>query len=338
MKRMFILAAVISALLAGCSNEDVTTSGKVGLGVSATASITGTVSTRSLVDAFDATTNKDIKVFVVGTGYSSKADTYTFAGGSWASSPTSNDKIFLSDEVATVYGYFPATATPDYPNKTIVNVDVKSEQDFKATTQDDYMYATGRGANTGTELSPVYSYPLATASNNVAEGKNKVDLYFHHALAKLQFVIKKASTYDGTGKLTSVELSKTGAFLAGNAGVLPLDGTQITGLSAVDKITFSDDTGLTANVDGVSVNGLVAPVSLPASVTAGSASDDNSIKLTLTVDGKLMSVYLPTATVSKWDAGKVYTYTVTVNGNLLSVNSVSIVNWLSGGEEAFSVK
>jgi hypothetical protein len=196
------------------------------------------------------------------------------------------------------------------------------------------MYATGR---TGTD--PSYTYPLAKASNDVGNNKNKVDLYFHHALAKLQFVIKKSSTYGGTGKLTSVELSKTGAFLAGNAGVLPLDGTQITGLSAVNKITFSDGSGLTANVDGVSVNGLVAPVSLPSPVTAASASDDNSIKLTLNVDGKLMSVYLPTAIVSKWDAGKVYTYTVTVNGNLLSVNSVSIVNWISGEvEEPLSVE
>lgn len=339
--KKMVFVAIALAMLISCSNDDasVLQTDKRELGISAITSANGTIGTRGLMGEFNAT-NKDINVFVAGTGYTSKVAVYSFGSPNWSAPVKDADKIYLSGEIATVYGYFPEITADkvDLTAKTI-GIKVVDMQDFNATEQTDYMYATGR-KNEGTTELPSYTYPLATATNKVNNNENNVDLYFHHALSQLSFVVKRSDSYTGTGKLTSVVLSKAAAFLTGD-GLLPLDGSKISGLTVTDKITLANSGGVVLNssdaITGVTVNGLVAPVTLPDYVISTDANDNNSIKLIFTIDDKPMCAYLSTKDVTQWEAGKIYTYTITVMGTKLSVASVCVVNWLDGGTDSFVV-
>ena len=311
-----MFAAIISIMLASCSKEDSSSASaeKSELGISV--SISGTSNTRALVDAF--TDNNQIAVFLTGANYTPKVALYTYNATSWTPPALETNKIYLSNETATVYGYYPASATitgstPDNDAANTIDVTVNAtETSFTGSGQIDYMYATGR---TGTSES--YLYPLATASN--ATGANEVNLYLHHALAKLSFIINKASSYTGDGTLTSVKLSKTDGFLVGEGTMALSDGT-ITALSTASGIEFTGSTTINAYnatpSTTVIAQGLAAP-----------NSDLSGITLTLTIDGKVMTVALP-ATIATWAQGNNYTYTITVNGTELQATTVNILPWI----------
>jgi len=197
-------------------------------------------------------------------------------------------------------------------------VNVDSVQNFSATSQEDYMYATTRAGLEGS-----YTYPLAVASNAV--DSNDVSLFFHHVLSKLSFIVNKDVSYTGAGLLTSVRLTKGGGFLAGsNLGTVSLGDGVISELHITDDLVFTGSTTINAAAGTtVLVEGLVAPIV----ATTG-------ISLTLTIDGKNMIVTLPAvAPADAWLQGKNYTYTINVKGTELSVVSVAITAWddLAGG-------
>ncbi|MBP1593194.1 MAG: putative exported lipoprotein [Bacteroidetes bacterium] len=324
MKKVFILAAFASVMLAACSSDDSPTvkSDKNELGVSAL--VTSSVSTRAMVDNF-AGTNK-IGIFVSGTNYTPKVALYTFDGTSTWSAPTlSADKIYLSNETATVYGFYPADATingslaNDGTNKVDITVPATQNIDG-ATGIVDYMYATA--ALDGSV------YPLATASNET--NKDKVDLVFHHALSKISFVINKGESYSGNGKLSKITLANntvvpgTPRFSTGNLTMAVATGNIATlgTTTGVDNLVIE---GTAIDINAYNATPLTTVVTKTLFPPMASTAD---ITLKLVIDGKEMSVALPaTAPADKWLAGKNYTYTVTVNGTNLIVNSVTILGW-----------
>lgn len=317
MKKVCMFAVFASMMFTACSNEDLSSveSNKNELGVSA--SITGTVSSRALVTEF--VTSDQIGIFVTGTNYTPKLATYTCAasmGVTWTP-PADADKIYLSNEIATIYGFYPANTAitgtlANNPNNTIDITVPPSRNLDGATDIVDYMYATG----------PLnVTYPLATASN--AAGKNSVALVFHHALSKVSFIVNRGQFYTGNGKLSKVTLTSTAGSPRFQTGALTmnLETGAIGGAANVDDLVI-EGTAKDINIyptpatPSVTAQTLFAPIASTADIT-----------LKLIVDGKEMAVALPTAGATKWDAGKNYTYTITVNGTNLIVNSVSILGW-----------
>lgn len=322
MKKNFMFAVIASMMLASCSNEDspaTAQTGKVELGVSAV--ISGAVATRGLTDGFAA--DSTIGVFI-NNATGSEVDyetptiaTYTYGATNWA--PPTSGKIYLTNEIANVYAFYPRGIVGDVDSiaKTL-KLNVASVQDFSATAQKDYMYGTTR---TGAEGS--YAYPLATASNAV--GSQNVSLFFHHVLSKVSFIVNKESSYTGAGLLTSVKLTKASGFLSGSTGgTIDLTNGVISGLTATNDIVFNGSHTINAAAGTtVLVQGLVAPIA----ATTG-------ISLTLTIDGKEMVVTLPsTSPADAWLKEMNYTYTINVQGTELSVVSVAITAWsdLAGG-------
>ncbi len=319
MKKVLGFAVIAATLLASCSNEDEPAGSLANgeLGVSAT--VTGSVSTRALVTGFSA--GDKIAVFVTGTGYTPKVAAYTYVDGTtpWTSPADAADKIYLSNETATVYGYYPSDAPVNPGSGSPENNDLNNiettfaypENSFNAAGQTDYLYATA--AISGAV------YPIATATNSLPS----VDLYLHHAASKLSFVINKAESYSGTGTLSSIKLSKTGGFYAGAGAMMVKDG--LFSMGAADEISFTG-TATINDYDAVASTvvtafGLAAPI-VAVNATAG-------ITLKIIVDGKAMTVALPAdAPADVWEPGKNYTYTVTVKGTELIVNTVSVVDWI----------
>lgn len=319
MKKVCMFAVFASMMFTACSNEDLSNveSNKNELGVSA--SITGTVSSRALVTEF--VTSDKIGIFVTGTNYTPKLATFTCAasmGVTWTPPELVTDRIYLSNEIATIYGFYPSDATitggtlANNTNNTI-NITVLASRDLDgATGIVDYMYATG----------PLnVTYPLATASN--AAGKNSVALVFHHALSKVSFIVNKGQFYTGNGKLSKVTLTSTAGSPRFQTGAL----TMNIGTGAIGGAANVDDLVIEGTAKDINIYPTPATPPVTAQTLFAPIASTADITLKLVVDSKEMAVILPTAPANKWEAGKNYTYTITVNGTNLEVSSVSILGW-----------
>ncbi|WP_321480908.1 fimbrillin family protein [uncultured Bacteroides sp.] len=341
MKKTILLATLAAAVLASCSNDEkvpVLSSQTQELGVSV--NVLSGVGTRALKQGTAFATSDAIGVFITGTGYTSKVAAYTFDGTTWVSPAAAADKINLTNETATVYAFYPSTAVTN--PVTLVGdgsdaIDATlaaSEASFDGTNQMDYMYGTGAATSgAGTAGDPYVYGAWPFASNAATDGTspvsydNKVDLYMHHALSKLSFVVNKAESYGGTGLITAIKIdSKAGTPatpLSGSFTIKVSDGTLTTSAVTVGPISFTDATGVNANdynataSTTVTAYGLVIPVAVA------------DLTVTATVDGKEMTADLPALpnSATAWAAGNNYTYTLLISGTELEVTTVSIVDW-----------
>ncbi len=342
MKKQVLFVTLAAAMLASCSNEEnvsvaPSTSSELGVSVN----VLSGVNTRSLRDGVLFESGDAIGVFVGGTGYTPKVAAYTFTDSdtdgtpdTWVSPTTSADKIYLSNELATVYAFYPSDATVsgtlagDGTDKIEGSLG-SLEASFDGSGQTDYMYGTSReGDGSGT---PAYTYPLALASNAPADGTGvydkKVDLYMHHVFTKLSFVVNKAETYSGTGLVTSIKVNPPWGgttVLSGSFTLKLSDGALDTSANAGgETLTFISDPGVVANEysspasTDIIASGLVFPCVV------------DGITLTLTIDGKEMTATLPYLIGDQlaWKAGDNYIYTLLVKGTELEVTTVSIVDW-----------
>lgn len=360
MKHVLLSAAVLSALLfTACSSEDPSgsqtpdTSGI--LKISATTAISNVgVSKRAVVSAFSATDY--IGIFIDDAGadavYAPVSTVFTTAntGTSWSLSHqyistewtnSGTTPIYLSANQASVYGYYPTLEpggtvptfiTPNTENKTIP-VTIKGGDattnagKFDASDQTDYMYAFGTATLTTTPAVATVDKDHASAS-----------LTFMHALTEVSLTISKKSDFGGVGSLTKIELetsSETYKFSAGT-GTLNLSNGNLT-TTHVGNLYFAS-----GGVGGVAINeyGAGSPTTTatllltPATIsTTGSTEGAASVTLKLTIDGQVYEGLIPVTTTARWEAGKNYTYTVTVGGGELSITSVAIAAWvpITGG-------
>jgi len=323
MKKLIMFAVFASMMFTACSNEEISPNIEEKKELGITASIFGTVSSRALVNNFSQ--GDQIRIFINGTNYSPKLAFYTLGETSKWNSPTLEiDKIYLSNETATIFGFYPANAvitggsTLANDGSNQINVSVPATVNIDGETNVvDYMYATGPLNGT---------YQLATASNE--DGKSSVDLVFHHALSKISFIVNRGQFYTGNGKLSKITLSSTAGNprfqtgnLAMNIGTGVISGDATSNDLIIDKASGADKTinaySLTPSTS-VTTHALFAPLASTA-----------NIDLKLVIDGKEMSVTLPTSApdANKWLSGINYTYTITVNGSSLVVNNVTIKGW-----------
>lgn len=259
-----------------------------------------------------------VGVFVTGQGYTPMVAQYRFNGTTWSIPALSTNKIYLTTDKATVYGFYPSNANIDGvlsntdPNAISINVDA-IENSFTGTNQTDYMYATD--AYNGT------TYPLAQAWYEL--GKTNANLYFHHALSAVRFIVNMPPTYLGVGELTQVKLTGINGklFSVGNGKMDVANG----------NMTFNDQSATLTFNGSANINAPNTP--LPYPITARglivpNASTTN-IMLSMIIDGKQIKGTLPAlAPANKWEAGSQYTYTVTFSASTLEVTNVSILHWI----------
>lgn len=349
MKHVLLSAAVLSALLfTACSSEDPsgteTPDSSSGiLKISATTAISNVgVSKRAVVSAFSATDYIGIFIDDAGTDavYTPVSTVFTTAntGTSWSLSHqyistawtnSGTTPIYLSANQASVYGYYPTLEPggtvptfiiPNTENKTIP-VTIKGGDattnagTFNASDQTDYMYAFGT-----TTLATTPAVATVDKDNAMAS------LTFMHALTEVSLTISKKVDFGGVGSLTNIELStssETYKFSAGTGSLNLSDGNLTT--SSVDNLYFASSGGVAINEYGASSPTTTATLLLaPATIGAGGTP---SVTLKLTIDGQVYEGLIPVTTIAQWEAGKNYTYTVTVGGGELSITSVAIAAW-----------
>lgn len=250
--------------------------------------------------------------------YTPKSGVYTYNSTTtfWEAPALPGDKLILNNSSATVYGFYPSDATVVVPlandatNKLEVNL--PANIDFGGTNTLDYMYAT---VNPATLTAP---FPQNVVSNKLNE--NKADMYFHHALTKVSFIVNRAESYRLPGHLTEIKfINPADIFRTGDSQMLLADGTFSGGVMSKEiKLSGRVITNPYEPVNPQSTyslfKGLITPV-----------ADLTNTTFALTVDYQILTGTL--AAGSSWLPGYSYEYTITIKDNSVNVAKVEIIPW-----------
>lgn len=252
--------------------------------------------------------------------YSEQASmTYTKSNAVWGCASAIN----LTNELgeATVYAFSPSglTVTNEGTNGNhTVPVAVSRTLDFNSSGQEDYLYGVDK-------ISSNTNQPTATSS------KRSVSFLMKHALAKVCLVVKKAqSAQDDDMILKEVRiLSGTNRMQTGSGRMRIKDGV-LSGLVATDTLIVAGSTTLSTNTTTENVTCLVAPMS--------GAEQKISFLLKVEVDNTAREFVTSTlAGGADWQAGKKYTYTLTLNKMGGSLTDMRAEDWQTDADQNTSI-
>ena len=362
-----MLLATLSA--SSCSNEDTPDTpynpsndpDAVELGITA-----GVALTKSAINqGTDDTNFESIAVYAVGAT-TSYGNTNNYAlytkNGTWASS---TDKIYLTSETATIYGYhpaytpgaggemaasgtalklttvaenstipvtvFPGTSDSKDTNNTIPTTDNASETTIlSAPGEIDYMWAEDADNNGNP----------ATASNGKAAGSPdaSVALKMKHAMAMVSFRIYNDGTYANTGKLTKIVLKNKSntALSQGSNPVMAIKDGTITS-NAEETVTFTRFIGDGYTLKKQGGSGLAgADAAKDASskfsiLVLPHNGAKNTIQVEFTIDNTVYAVDLAaTSDAVNWAKGTNTLYTAKLSGKELTLSSITVEGWGNG--------
>ena len=326
----------------------------------------GVALTRSAINkGTDDTNFKSIAVYAVGptTSYGNTNNYALYTkNGTWASS---TDKIYLTSETATIYGYhpaytpgaggemaasgtalklttvaenstipvtvFPGTSDSKDTNNTIPTTDNASGTTIlSAPGEVDYMWAEDADNNGNP----------ATASNGKAAGSPdaSVALKMKHAMAMVSFRIYNDGTYANTGKLTKIVLknkSNTALSQGSNPVMAIKDGTITSNAEKTVTFTRFIGDGYTLKKQGGS--GLAgADAAKDASskfsiLVLPHNGAKNTIQVEFTIDNTVYAVDLAaTSDAVNWAKGTNTLYTAKLSGKELTLSSITVEGWGNG--------
>ena len=282
-----------------------------------------------------------IAVYANSTNYNSTSNNYAvYVAGSSGSSWTvdGSNHIYLSTEDASIYGVYPhdlevthastaittsttaaitglfageTTAQSDNSNKIILPSSEPEKVINAAPGEKDCMWATASSVSA--------TSPTAT-------------LTMKHALALVSFKFYKDATFQGTGKLTKIELTKaddtSAEFKTGEATMKLSNGEITIGSSATEgtltRFPYADASteGYTLTTSSSSLPGFSFMVYPNTSLAA------DKVKAIFTIDGVEYPINIPAAsgTSNAWAAGYNTAYTVKMSGKEPTL-SVSVTKW-----------
>lgn len=315
---IFMLTALMVVAVSSCDNDSceeqqVDNGKKVELNVVPTLAMT-----RSIVDGTDASVLGSVAVHASGTGYTAGNNyaVYSYANSSWSNNGT--DKIYLSNETATITAHYPASATATNGSIAVGvldngNVDVSrgdASTVYGAENETDYMWATVENT--------------AGASTSTTNRAPSVKLIMNHALARVSFRIYKDAVYRGTVNLSKLELNNAGAGTVLDKGTNPTLNISDGAITMNAPVAASYTRAITgyhvATVadEAKAVSMLVFPVDNIAA---------DAIEVKFTIDNVEYSTMVSVPDGGSWLAGKNYLYTVKLSGTGLVISSVELVDW-----------
>lgn len=252
---------------------------------------------------------------------------YSLTGGSWSSDSAPEIQSDKGGD-AYLYACYPVASSvtnrADGNHTVSVSVNVAAgSKDFKATDQDDYLYAVPVAGDKNTvEVSSV-NYTKVTPDRRTA------GFSMNHALAKVSFKVKKSTAATEALQLKSVEILSATNRLQTGVGTMNLRTGVLNGLASVSSLTLTDGTGVTlaTTLGNPNVTCLVAPMTASESIL--------SFRLTVRVSGETADRTFETRVVKavQWAAGKHYVYTITVDKMRAGLNGMQIDGWESDANQ-----
>lgn len=197
---------------------------------------------------------------------------------------------------------------------------VISVQNGTAFMDDDYWAAT--------ETSASDAWNVSLDDGHTSSDQKNVEYVLRCVRGPLASEASDPGEYTGEGKITGVRIADAGD-VASEDRVVYLDGTlDLTQATPVvtpgwpDAVADKSEKTLTA--EGVLYDLLLLPVD---------KIDAGKVMLEVELDGKVLSVPFPVDAVDKWEAGKAYTYEVSVrNGGAQVVfGKATVTPWNYGG-------
>ncbi len=252
---------------------------------------------------------------------------YLLSGGSWGSDAA---PLIASENGGDAYLYACYPVAGSVTNRTDgnhtvpVSVNVATgSKDFKATGQDDYLYAVPVAGDKNTVTVSTVTYTQVTPARRTA------NFSMHHALAKVSFKVKKSTAATEALQLKSVEILSATNRLQTGVGTMNLRTGVLNGLASVSSLTLTDATGVTlaATLSNPNVTCLVAPMTASESIL--------SFRLTVRVGGEAADRTFETKVVNavQWAAGNHYVYTITVDKMEAGLNGMQIDDWKSDANQ-----
>lgn len=246
-----------------------------------------------------------------GTGYTEAQDnkqyTYDATNGIWQPS-TAADTVYLMATDADVCAYYPYNST--YTDKTAIPL------------------ASAKYAGTVDDLTKHDPADICFATNRTMNGANVTTAFeMQHAMAMVQLSFVRLNYESDACNLTSISIKNAG--LISTATLDITDGTYTTVKKAAVKWTpgtADPATGIQVPASDVSeiTTALLVPCTLDAT---------GSTTFTFTVDGLPMSVKVPAAKLSAFEAGKIHKLKFTIHAASVSLSYVSIIDWVPAWEE-----
>lgn len=321
--KKIVLLTVLTGLFCSCSNQEnipvYPQSDPSELNVAV--SLSNLAVTRTYIDKFIA--DSEIGILITGDGYGAKFAKYSYDGVKYWNPPTLKaNRLILNDNTAKVFGFYPADTqigdgnkdnwTVDDQNKLTVNL--PQDINFNLSSSKDYMYATS---------DPTKDLVQIQVSNKLNE--NRADLYFHHALSKLTFIVNRAESYRLAGKLTQIKFSHANNIFMTGESKMSLTNGQFSGGTMSNFITLS---GAAIDTNPYDAVGHVVPTDMTTSGLVVPIASTDGVEIILTVDGQELKGTLPTAGQGNaWLPGASYVYTITVKDNSLNIATVAIIEW-----------
>lgn len=265
-----------------------------------------------------AVSTGDIGLFLTGTGdgagkYSDRNNCkYTNSGSGWAAANEANT-VSLFRLKANVWAYHPYHMnTPD----KIYTQSAFPLQSQPYTEQEDICYGAGTVSDTVKDLT----------SSNAAGGISFTNMEHVYALVSFSFSL---NNYTGAGKITKIKLENVIASTTMN-----LTTGEYAQTTSDTESSVEEEVNITVpSSDPISSQATENMLMIPCSFSnAGSITGvaDCGLKVVLTLDGKDLSVGIPTADLSKLEAGKKYLISITLQGAPVATfaeSAVTTVEW-----------
>lgn len=219
---------------------------------------------------------------------------------SWRQTP----EVRLNFDPATVYAYYPYQSQM---NLSVASIPVKLSADAMETP--DYMYGTHAvGQKIVNSLSPMAL------------------LNMNHALALLSFQLNLPEGTSGDYRLSAIQVgNKAGGSALICKGMMDIRSgviTRIAGCRNSTRLHLPEAVALRNEYcDAHQI--MVIPTTAPIA--------EGDIEVLFTINGKSYTYKVPSHTM--WEKGRKYLYKLTLSGESLTMNEVTVTDWIQGNDE-----
>ena len=286
--------------------------------------------------------------------------------GNW-SADASSTHIYLTSEVATIYAVSPSSVVTSAPSDAVTATSTVNIETFAGgadaidtSNGGDNLITAAQSATNDINIAPgetdyLYAGGTPPQASNGKEGgsspkTSSVNLTMEHALAMVSFRVYKTANYKGAGHLTKIQMKNSSASTSssttwklqkagsGSATMQIGDGTIALGTEAdITYTRFIHQTRAGDNTDkyyelkeagqNESTTATVPAFGILLYSIAWTSGDNSDIEVIFTVDGTGYTV--PLALDRAWVKGNNYIYSAALDGEGLSLGSVTITDWKS---------
>ena len=193
--------------------------------------------------------------------------------------------------------------------------------------------ATGYSITTAQQMTTDLCYASATVTD-CAEHPSAVPLAFSHALSQVVFRVKAADYYSNVS-LALDSLSLNGIYSVGdfnNGEWTNQDSARTYTLSSTNTALTYDGNNEPETIDLCAYLFIPQELSPSATLNVGYNIVQNISGTDYTLENKPVSVNLSN-TITEWEAGKKYIYTLTIGMNNVITFTASAVGWQEENEE-----